>query len=219
MSVNWSLYLSHYQKQYGGLYFGDGQQECNAQLIRIEGEKTPLSVCFHVTPNGKYRMNSLRGSTMVRLEKDYHLHIREKTLLGKGVSKAMELAGKGDYGYPEVTSGRFITTDNRDFTKQVFGDLEFRNALLDHPHEYVKVTPGPQEDGWHHIEVGVTSLDGSVNGSEWVTEVMTRDLMFYEKKDRGLVEETAQKHFNTQMDRFLTLLRAAQRAVTAWRIS
>lgn len=219
MSVNWSLYLSHYQNQYGGLYFGDRKQECDAQLILTEEEKTPLSVHFRVDPNGRYTTNSLRGSTMVCLEKDYQLHIREKTLVGKGVSKVMELAGKGDYGYPEVTDGRFITTDNREFTRQVFGNLEFRNALLDHPHEYVKVTPGPQEDGWHRIEVGVTSLDGSINGSEWVTEVMTRDLMFYEKKDRETVLKAAQDHFNTQMDRFLSLLRATQRAVTAWRIS
>lgn len=219
MSVNWSLYLAQYQSTRGGLFFGDGERECDAQLILTEGEKTPLSVCFHVDPNGKYTMNSLRGSVMVRLEKDYHLFIREKTLLTKGVAKVMELAGKGDYGYPEVTDGRFITTDNPAFTKQVFGDLEFRNALLDHPHEYVKVTPGPREDGWHRIEVGVTSLDGSINGSEWVTEVMTRDLMFYEKKDRETVLKSAQDHFNSQMERFLTLLRATQRAVTTWRIS
>ena len=219
MSVNWSLYLARYQSTHGGLFFGDGERECDAQLILTEGEKTPLSVCFHVDPNGKYTLNSLKGSTMVRLEKDYHIFIREKTLLGKGAAKVMELAGKGDYGYPEVTAGRFITTDNREFTKQIFGDLEFRNALLDQPHEYVKVTPGPQEDGWHRIEVGVTSLDGSINGSEWVTEVMTRDLMFYEKKDRETVLKAAQDHFNTQMDRFLSLLRATQRAVSAWRIS
>ena len=156
---------------------------------------------------------------MVRLEKDYHLHIREKNLLGKGVSKMMELAGKGDYGCPEVTAGRFITTDNPAFTKQVLSNLEFRNALLAHAHEYVKVTPGPQEDGWHHIEVGLFDLDGSFGSSGWVTEAMTRDLMFYEKKDRDTVVKAAEEHFSKQMDGFLSFLHATQQAVTAWRIS
>jgi hypothetical protein len=129
------------------------------------------------------------------------------------------VAGTTDYGYPEVTGNRSISTNNKPFTKQVLGDLDFRNSLLKRKKDSVSVLPTPQGDGWHMVEVWDNNFDGGLSGdSLWVSDAIAADTLFMDPEDKAKIEAAAQAYFDTQMDEFLTLLRAAARAVTAWRM-
>ena len=65
-------------------------------------------------------------------------------------------------------------------------------------------------------------MDGTkleINGIDATADLITEgDGMYLAPEDRVAIEQAAQAHFDTQMDEFLTLLRAAARAVTNWRM-
>lgn len=223
MSIDWNLYLARYQQARGGDYFGASEDYYDGQLVLTEGEKTPLIVWLEEATSGRSSVNNLKARTMVQLNGDYTLHIRAQSLVGRGVKGFMNLVGEADqrmdYGFPEATRGRIITTDNKPFTKLVLGDLALRNALIARKREYLKVLPAPRKDGWHVVETGAISFEGTLTGnSPWSTDLMYQDTTFLEEAEREALLQAGSEHFNAQMDGFLDFLRAARDAVTAWRL-
>lgn len=221
MGINWNLYFARYQKERGGAYFGSEREWYDCQLVLTEGERAPILVYVDSDPNGKYSTNNIFARTCVQLNGEYSLKIGDTNAVVSGVKGLVGMIGGGnDYGYPEVTRNRAITTNNKPFTKQVLGDLDFRNALLQRKRDYLKIQPTPQGDGWHMVEVGDINFEGAINGSPWLGDVIMRaqDTLYMEPEDRAVIERAAQDYFNTQLDEFLNLLRAAARAVTTWRM-
>lgn len=223
MLVNWNLYLARYQQARGGYYFGADGEYYDGQLVLAEGEKTPLIVWLENAPSGRSSVNNLKARTMVQLNGDYTLHIRAQSLVGRGVKGFMNLVGEADqrmdYGFPEATRGRIITTNNKPFTKLVLGNLALRNALTAREKEYLKVLPAPGKDGWHVVEIGAINFEGIVAGdSPWFTEAVAQDTTFMEEDEREALLQAGSEHFDAQMDGFLGFLRAARDAVTAWRL-
>ena len=220
MSYNWNKLFAGYQKTRGGTYFGIRLDTNDCQLVLTDGEKAPILVCVDTERAGKYgTMNNIYARTCVQLNGEYHLKMWEQSAVVGGVKGLMgAVAGTTDYGYPEVTRNRAISTNNKSFTKQVLGDLEFRNALLKRKKDAVTVLPTPQGDGWHMVEVSDTNFDGGLDASDWISDAIAADTVFMDPEDKEKIEKAAQAHFDTQMDEFLTLLRTAARAVTAWRM-
>ena len=221
MSYNWNKLFAGYQKTRGGTYFGIRLDTNDCQLVLTDGEKAPILVCVDTERAGKYgTMNNIYARTCVQLNGEYTLKMGEQNAVVGGVKGLMGVvAGTTDYGYPEVTGNRSITTDNKPFTKQVLGDLDFRNALLKRKKDAVTVQPTPQGDGWHMVEVRDNNFDGGLGGdSLWVSDAIAAGTVFMDPEDKEKIEKAAQAHFDTQMDEFLTLLRTAVRAVTNWRM-
>lgn len=219
MAINWNKLFARYQKTRGGAYFGSNRDWYDCQLVLTEGEKAPILVYVDTDPAGKYSQNNIFARTCVQLNGEYTLKIGDVSAVMGGVKGLVSMVGGGnDYGFPEVTKNRAISTNNQPFTKQVLGDLDFRNALLKRKRDYVKIEPTPQGDGWHMVEVGDINFEGGLAESKWINRAVATDTLYMEDEDKAAIEQAAQAHFNAQMDEFLSLLRAAARAVTTWRM-
>lgn len=216
MLVNWNEYLARYQQARGGWFFGGEDWSCDAQLVLPQEGKHPLLVNVYDANLGRGEVPALRGRTMVKLARDYTLHIRAKGLVGGGVSGVAGLLGRDmDFGYPEALGGRMVTTSDRAFTKLVLGSLELRNGLAGRKKEYLRVYPSPVGEGWHTVEAGPASLEGGVKGgSPWVGEAMQRSETDLEQDEAA--RRAAYSYFEEQMDGFLALLRSAADALTRW---
>jgi len=220
MGNNWNKLFAGYQKTRGGTFFGSRKDWYNCQLVLTEGEKTPILVYVDTVPAGRSYNNNIYARTCVQLNGEYTLKIGDRSAIVGGVkSLAGMLGGGNDFGFPEVTKDRTIATNNKPFTRQVLGDLDFRNALLLRKRDYVKIEPTPQGEGWHMVEIGDVNFEGLMrDSSSWVNDAVAADTALMLEEDKAAVEQAAQAHFDKQMDEFLSLLRAAARAVTAWRM-
>ena len=220
MGNNWNKLFAGYQKNRGGAFFGSSKSWYDCQLVLTEGEKAPILVYVDTDPSGRSYNTNIYARTCVQLNGEYTLKIGDQSAVVGGVKGLAGMLGGGnDYGYPEVTKNRAISTNNKPFTKKVLGDLDFRNALLLRRRDYVKIEPTPQGDGWHMVEVGDVNFEGLMrDSSSWVNDAVAADTLYMAPEDKAAVEQAAQAHFDKQMDEFLSLLRAAARAVTVWRM-
>lgn len=216
--MNWNLYLSRYQQTHGGFFFGGGDAECDGQLLLSEGEKTPLLVCMSTDAAGRSTVEALRARTMVMLDHPYTLHIRARGLIGSGVSSVANLmGGKMDFGYPEATRGRIITTDNKAFTKLTLGDLALRSAMTARKKDALWIRPGPQDNGQHIVEVTATNFGGTLNDeSPWHNDAMMTSTFYASDEEKETILQAGSEYFDAQLDGFLNFLRAARDAVTRW---
>ena len=215
MLVNWNQYLAWYQQARGGYFFGGEDWGCDAQLVLPREGAHPLLVNVFDANAGRGEVCALWGRTMVKLERNYTLHIRAKGLVGGGVSSVAGLLGRDmDFGYPEALGGRMVTTSDRAFSKLVLGSLELRNCLADRKKEYLRVCPSRLGEGWHTVEAGPANLEGTVKGgSPWVSEAMQESGTGFDGEEKS---RAAYPHFEEQMDGFLALIRAAADALTRW---
>lgn len=220
MAANWNLYFAGYQKTHGGAYFGSDRERYDCQLVLTEQEKAPILVYVDTEPAGRSYTLNIVARTSVRLNGEYHLKLGGANAVVGGVKGlAGKLGGGNDYGCPDVTRSRSVTTNNKPFTKQVLGDLDFRNALMAQKKVYVEIRPTPQGEGWHMVEIGRVNFDGIMtDGEEWVSAIMARDTGCMTPEEKTVIEQAAQADFDRKMDEFLTLLRAAACAVTTWRM-
>ena len=221
MSINWNMLLARYQRARGGYFLGSKYLECDSQLVIPQEDGHPLLIWFDEDPAGRYASRTLRGRTAVRLNSLYELRISTRNMVSGGISGVMGALGKQDFGYPEATRGRTVTTNNKDFTKLVLGDLDLRNALIQREKEHLTVEPSPQGDGWHMVEVSADSFEGlTLNSSRWITETIQQanDISFMSPEDQEVLRAAADRDFLPRMDGFIDFLRAAQRAVTTWRM-
>ena len=222
--IDWNLFLAGYQKRRGGSFFSCGRErlnQCDSQLVLPDGEEPPLLILLQRCAEGRSSWNSLIARTTIPLDGSYSLHIRRKDLTGAGFQTLMSLAGeRRDYGDPAALKGRVVTTENRDFTKLVLGDLELRNALIARPGDSLRVSPGPLNDGNHTVEVCCENFDGTLTQrSPWLTDHMaalTDDCFLKDIREETALQKAAQKDFDQQMDGFLAFLRAARDAVKRW---
>lgn len=221
MAVNWNLYLARYQKARGGYYFGGRDWDCDSDLLLPQDDGHPLLVRVRQEYAGRSRSFSLYASTMVRLEHPYELHIRPRGASGNGVRFVAGLVGASmDFGYPEATRGRVITTNHRPFTKLVLGDLSLRNALSESDDMDLLVSPGPQPDGWHLIQVTPTAFSGTLtDDGPWVHDAMKSDALFLSDQEKEALFQAGSSHFNGKLDELLRSLLASRDAVTRWPIS
>lgn len=220
MGINWNLYFARYQRSHGGAYFGSDRERNDCQLVLTEQEKAPILAYVDTEPAGRSFNINIVARTNVQLNGEYNLKLGGANAVVGGVKGlAGMLGGGGDYGYPEVTRNRAISTNNKAFTKQVLGDLDFRNALLEQKKVCVTIRPDPLRDGWHMVEVEQVNFAGLMaDNSDWVSDAMAIDTSLMEREERIAVERKAQADFEKRMDEFLNLLRAAARAVTVWRM-
>jgi len=220
MAANWNLYFAGYQKSRGGTYFGSDRERYDCQLVLTQGEKAPILVYVDSEPAGRSFNINIVARTSVQLNGEYNLRLSGGSAVVGGVKGLAGMLGGGnDYGYPEVTKTRSVATNNKAFTKQVLGDLDFRNALMTQKKVYVEIRPTHQGDGWHMVEIGQINFDGMIaDGQEWVSTVMVQDTLCMTPGEKAAIEKAAQTDFDRKMDEFLSLLRAAARAVTVWRM-
>ena len=220
MSITWSRYLSRYQQKYGGCFFdGPDGSDYDCHLTLYEGEKYPILVFFDTEPIGKSQEPRLRARTLVCLNKSYELRIGAKSAAVSGLNNMLSAVGaEDDYGYPELTRGRMISTDNEAFTKLVLGDLALRNGLLQHKDVWLRIAPASCGGGMHAVEIGTVKFnDGLLTyKSPWINEAMRRAEGFSPNREADL--QAGSDHFNAAMHEFLDLLRAACRAVTTWNL-
>lgn len=220
MSVNWNQYFARYQLSRGGAYFGTVRERVDCQLVLTEGERAPILVFVDTIPAGRSYNTGIFARTCVQLDREYRLKIGPANAVVGGFKGLVKMVGGGDcYGCPEITGNRSLSTNDDPFTAKVLGDPALRELLAGRKRDHLKVRPTPQGEGWHMIEVGDINFEGLMAGSSpWVNELMETDTVYMQSEDKQRVEEAAQDYFNTQMDEFLTFLRTAARAVTAWRM-
>ena len=222
MAVNWNEYLARYQSQRGGHFFCGLDSYFDSQLVLTQGEKTPLIILVDAVPAGRTENHAIRARALVKLNGEYSLLIRAKRLVGSGVKSVLSAVGAGeDYGYPEVTRDRLISTNNKSFTKLVLGDLNLRNALLANKDAVLRVGLSDRQDGWHVVEVSDHNFDGGLSGnSPWISDTMRKaqEAAYTKAENREGLMKAASEHFDRQLDGMLDVLRAACQAVTTWRM-
>lgn len=217
MSWNKCLYLYH--QKYGGQFWA-GEADDALLVLPWKGRFLAVDLYQASGQYGPFPHPQVR--TPVTLAKPYKLTIGEEGKLSAGVNAVLKavpgLPGgsflPADFGFPEVTKKRLITSDNHPFTKLALGNLDFRNALAACPDDKVEVRPGPGEEGLHLITVTTsTVLDRA--GSDWYLGEYYPSVQATEEEKAQTNREVKEKFF-TRMDRFLDLARAAYGAVTQW---
>lgn len=226
----WNDYLYLYSRKYGGQYLGGEEDD---GLLVLPYKEQPLAVDLKVVSGGRGGSFSyVRARIPARLDRPYTLTVGSKKKLSAGVNAALKAVDRGldlipnapgltaDYGFPEVTKDRLIRTDNRDFTRQVLMDLDFRNALLACPWDRVEVRPGPEE-GLHLITVTTDGAIGTLagDGGGWYLGSDAEFMASYgTREEREKQSRRVEAEFFPRMDRFLDLARRARDAVMAWRM-
>ena len=125
-----------------------------------------------------------------------------------------------DYGCPEVTRGRTITTTDRSFTKLVLRDLELRNALLASPKDGLLILPGPGREGLHLVES--YSYPDSMY-TDWYSEPMNTGPDWTDTEEERAekeekLAELAQDTFFPRLEKVIGLTKAARGAALTWRM-
>lgn len=218
MPINWNQFLARYQQDRGGYLFCGSEPQGNSQLVLPQGDSFPLLVSFFLEYDGRTSSRSLQVRTMVQLEHPFELHIHRRSTAGGGIGKLAGLVGAGmDFGFPEATRGRIITTNHRAFTKLVLSDLALRNILLGEEEADLLVQPGPQPGGWHLVQVTPTAFGGTfTTDGPWVSEAMRADPLFPSEQERETLLQAGSAHFNAMLDALLEQLRVLRDAVTRW---
>ena len=239
--MSWNEILYVYQKEKGGVFMGSRAADWDGELI-LSCRDEPLVVrTIYETPGGsasttiRNRWISIRARIMICLERDYELRIRPKSAMSTGLNTVLGVLDRGleklpsgpdlheDYGCPEVTRGRTITTTDRSFTKLVLRDLELRNALLASPKDGLLILPGPGREGLHLVE---SYSYPQSTGADWYSEL--RDLKpdwtdseeeRVEKRERREnLDELARNTLCPRLDKLIGLTKAARGAALTWRM-
>ena len=77
----------------------------------------------------------------------------------------------------------------------------------------------PEDIAW--AKIGAGDFEGlTLTTSRWVTEAIaqTQNISFMNAEDQEVLYSAADRDFLPRMDGFIGFLRAAQRAVTTWRM-
>ena len=232
--MSWNEMLYAYQKEKGGVFMGSRAADWDGELV-LSYRDEPLIIRTVGESNGRYTTTSIRARIMICLERDYELRIRPKSAMSTGLNTVLGVLDRGleklpsgpdlheDYGCPEVTRGRTITTTDRSFTKLVLRDLELRNALLASPKDGLLILPGPGREGLHLVE---SYSYPQSTGADWYSEL--RDLKpdwtdseeeRVEKRERREnLDELARNTLCPRLDKLIGLTKAARGAALTWRM-
>ncbi len=224
MSWNDQLYL--YTQKRGGVYLGRmeskrGQsdeaymQHGGAAVLEHKGAPLLIKSWSDVDRNGIRR--GVQVQLNCRLERPYSCSITRKSALRKGLSGIL---GKkdNDYGLPEVTAGRSIKTDDREFTKMVLRDMELRNLLMNNPDYGLDIEPNAPGfvGGGGHCITAWCRLDGGTGATvpEWDIVDLDSDWGTPEQLRQRLDSEV----FAKKLDQLVALAKAAHDAALTWRM-
>lgn len=223
--MSWNECLYQYHKKCGGQFLGGREDD---GLLVLTWKDRPLAVDLSVTPGGRgSTFYYVRARVPVSLAKPYKLTIGAEKKSSAGVNAVLKAVPSlpessilpADFGFPEVTKKRLITSDNYPFTKLVLGSLELRNTLLACPEDRVEVRPGPGTEGLHLITVTTARslfAFGGDSGSWYVGDSGDYTTFYGSEEDRRREVQRVEEEFFPRMDRFLDLTRAAYSAVTQW---
>lgn len=232
--MSWNEMLYAYQKEKGGVFMGSRAADWDGELV-LSYRDEPLIIRTVGESNGRYTTTSIRVRLAIHLERDYELRIRPQSAVSTGFHTVLGVLDRGleklpsgpdlheDYGCPEVTRGRTITTTDRSFTKLVLRDLELRNALLASPKDGLLILPGPGREGLHLVE---SYSYPQSTGADWYSEL--RDLKpdwtdseeeRVEKRERREnLDELARNTLCPRLDKLIGLTKAARGAALTWRM-
>ena len=232
--MSWNNRLYFYAKRKGVVYLGgmDGRKNLLVGVdgvVLLEHKGQPVLVrCQKHSTRYTYE-KQIQVQLNCTLERPYFLRIETKNALSKGMNTVLGQLDKGvkllskevdlyeDYGYPEVTVGRDIKTDDEEFTQMVLRDLELRTALLKHPTYGLRIEPNvPKyvEGGSHCITVYCRVVNSLSSSSEWDLEDFDEDWGTPEQHIKHMDSEA----FAQKLDQLVFLAQAAHDAVTAWRM-
>ena len=223
--MSWSECLYQYHQKRGGRLLAGGGKDA---LLVLDWKGQPLAVDLsHYASSGRYGVSSayfVRARMPATLGRAYKLSIGPENPLSGGVNAVLKaapglasrLALPADFGFPEATKKRLITSDDAPFTKLVLEDLGFRNALLACPEDKVEVRPGPGPEGLHMVCVSTDASVESPKGN-WMLDTLEDFGEFYRGgEELEQIARRVEDEFFPRMDRFLDLCRAAYGAVTRW---
>ena len=229
--MSWNEELYFYQKEKGGVFMGSRTADWDGELV-LSYRDEPLIIRTVGENSGRYTTTSIRARLAIRLERDYELRIRPQSAMSTGLNTVLGVLDRGlerlpsgpdlheDYGCPEVTRGRTITTTDRAFTKLVLRDLELRNALLASPKDGLLILPGPGREGLHLVES--YSYPDSMY-TDWYPEPMDTGAEWtYTEEDRARREEKlaeqARSTFIPRLEKLVALAKTARGAALTWRM-
>ena len=213
MIINWNQYLSRYQQARGGLFFGALGDNYDSHLVITDEKEPPILAWVDTDPSDGAFSHNMLARTMVKLDGSHDLYIHPRSLVS-GVASFVR--GDSGFGHPEATKGRNITTNNKAFAQQILAEPGVREGLSTWKKVYLRITPAPQQNGWHVIEIADIDFEGTpVSGSHWLSEAMLQDPTNLNDAQHKQLLQEGSEHFNIQMDAFLNFIRSACRAACA----
>lgn len=225
MSWNDQLYL--YVQKRGGVYLGRMERkrgltdEASMQhggVAVLEHKGAPLLIKSWSDVDRYTIRRGVQVQLNCELERPYSCSITPKSSLRKGLGSILPGKDK-DYGFPEVTAGRGISTNHREFTKMVLRDLELRNALMNSPSYGLDIEPNTPRcvGGGGHCITAWCRIDSGAAGAiapEWDILELDEDWGTPEQMRRRLDSED----FTQKLDALVELAKAAHGAVLTWRM-
>ncbi|MBQ8851915.1 MAG: hypothetical protein IJZ66_05705 [Oscillibacter sp.] len=227
--MSWNNRLYVYAQKRGAACFDTGRYDWTGVAL-LEHKGQPVVVkCWRVY-NRYGSTNTIQVQLRCQLERPYTLKIGEKTALRKGINTVLGQLDKGverlskdvdlyrDYGFPEVTAGRGIKTDDGEFTQMVLRDLELRTALVNNPSYGLRIEPNAPKwiDGQEHLITAwceVNDLDLTTQNG-WDLGDMDDDWGTPDQH-REYIESSS---FAKKLDALVNLAKAAHGAVLTWRM-
>lgn len=209
--MSWNDCLYAYAKKYGGDYWGRMDQEWDG-VLRMEYRGEPVLIRAVATGQSRYEtVYTAYVSLQVTLERRYSCKMDPKSAMVQGVKTAWGQVKKlapqvpfgEDYGYPELTAQRMISTTDKPFTKRVLSSLELRQSLLDLPKFGICVDPVAPDSQYHQImSFGKLEVETFQDYNEVRTDYTPN----------------ISPEFEPGLDKLLQLAWTARQAVTAWRM-
>lgn len=232
--MSWNNRLYFYAKKKDAVYLGgmDGRKNLWTGIdgvVLLEHKGQPVLVrCQKYSTRNNYEQQ-VQVQLNCTLERPYFLRIETKNSLSKGINTVLGQLDKGvkllskevdlyrDYGFPEVTMGRSIKTDDEEFTQMVLRDLELRTTLLKNPTYGLRVEPNvPKwvDGGSHCITAYCRVADGLSSSAGWDEEDFDDD---WGTPEQHLKRMDSEK-FTQKLDALVELAKAAYGALLTWRM-
>ncbi len=213
--MEWNNQLHHYCLSRGGTYFGAREGNWHSELL-LEDGKEPMLIRGEYYPLGRSCGELVRVCTRLSLERPYELTISSQSLMNRGLNL---VAGRENYGVPQLSRKRRIRSNEPSFTTQVLRDGTLRRRLELSPRCALSVRPisgGP--DSLHLLEVHQDMVD--LLGDPLVDAALAQRSSF-----SGLMPDAEtspsqddQEAFQARLDQIVSLARAARQAVMFWRM-
>ena len=224
--MSWNAQLYFYTQKRDGIYLGRMEyrggltDEASMQhdgVAVLNHKGAPLLIKSWSDVDRYATRRGIQVQLNCELERPYCCSISRKNALRKGLG--VILPGKDkEYGFPEVTAGRSIKTDDKEFTKMMLRDLELRNLLTKNPDYGLDIEPNAPKcvGGGGHCITAWCRLDTMAGGTvpEW--DILEED------NDWGTPEQDLKRmdseKFAQKLDALVELAKAAYGALLTWRM-
>ena len=221
MSWNDQLYI--YTQKRGGTYLGrmeekhaltDESYMQHGGMALLMHKGAPLLIKSWCDMDRYSIQRGVQVQLNCELERPYFFSVTPKNILRKGLNFIMTGKEK-EYGFPELTAGRGIKTDNKEFTKAVLRDLELRNALMKNTDYGLDIEPNVPKcvGGGSQCITAWCRLDSGMAGSiapEW--GILDTDGVYTNP------EQLDSPAFTRKLDDLVALAKIAHDALVTWRM-